>query len=384
MPASLILVAMSVPIVHAVFREIHLPLVEPFAISSGVETVRRILLLELVDEEGRSGWSECVAGAVPNYTYETADTAWLAVTEWLVPRILGRRIEKPADVNPLLDEGIRGHQMAKAAIEMGFWGMAAEQAGVSLARYIGGTRDAVATGISVGIQESPQILVEKVGRYLEQGYQKVKIKIMPGKDLEFVQAVREAYGSDPHIMVDANNAYSLEDIDTLKQLDAFNLLMIEQPLAHDDLLRHARLQKHLQTPLCLDESITTFASAEDMIELESGRIINIKPGRVGGFAIAIAIHDLAKAHNMPVWCGGMLESGIGRAYNVALASLPNFTLPGDLSPSRRYWAQDIVTPEWEMDESGFMPVPVDKPGLGVEVDRDRIDDLLVRETVVES
>lgn len=366
---------------RATLREIQLPLVEPFTISSGTESVRRIALIEIEDQEGFVGWGECVAGVFPNYNAEAIDTAWMALTDWILPLTVGISFDEPADIYPLLTGRIRGNEMAKASIEMAAWDLWAHRKSKSLSRLLGGTRDKVATGISVGIQDTPAILVEKVGRYIKEGYKKIKIKIKPGFDLPYVSAVREAYGASVSIMVDANNAYTLADMDTLKKLDALNLLMIEQPLAWDDVVQHAKVQRELNTPVCLDESITNIGRAKDMIELESGRIINIKPGRVGGFASSIAIHDYAQAHSIPVWCGGMLESGIGRAHNVALASLPNFTLPGDISPSRRYWAQDIVKPEWTM-EDGMLTVPVDKPGIGVEVDMDRIDNLTVRQITV--
>lgn len=360
-----------------VIREIQLPLVEPFTISSGTESMRRILLVELEDRDGVTGWGECVAMTFPNYNAESIDTAWLALSEWIIPIIQQESLEKPADIYPLLQQRIRGHEMAKASVEMGAWALWAEKQGISLAKLLGGTRDRVATGISIGIQSSPAVLAEKVGRYIEEGYRKIKIKIKPGYDISYVAAVREAHGDEVSIMVDANNAYTLDDLDTLKQLDTFNLLMIEQPLAWDDIVQHARVQRALKTPVCLDESITKVERAQDMVTLGSGRIINIKPGRVGGFTASLAIHDFTQAHGIPVWCGGMLESGIGRAHNVALASLPNFSLPGDVSPSRRYWKKDIVSPEWEMTD-GMLTVPLDKPGLGVEIDRDRIEDLTVR------
>ncbi|HEX6057993.1 MAG TPA: o-succinylbenzoate synthase, partial [Gemmatimonadaceae bacterium] len=237
-------------------------------------------------------------------------------------------------------------------------------------------------GISIGIQESPEALVARAGAAATQGYRKVKVKIRPGADVEYVRAVREALGPGVAVMADANSAYTLADADHLAELDAFSLTMIEQPLGDDDLVRHAELQRRLRTPICLDESITSLDRAEDMIALGSGRIVNIKPGRVGGFAPSIAIHDLAMRHGIPVWCGGMLESGVGRAHNVALASLRNFTLPGDLSPSARYWERDIVRPEWTMDPEGMVDVPLDRPGMGVDVDVDRVDDLTVRREVL--
>ena len=361
-----------------IFREIQLPLKEPFQISSGTMSIRRFLLLELIDQNGITGWSECVADELPNYTPETIDTCWLAIKEWIAPRILGKNFNHPNEIHKVVDADIRGHDMAKAGIEMGAWELTAQIQGVPLSKLIGGTRDRIATGISLGIQDSPKILADKTQSCLAEGYNKIKIKIKPGKDIKFLSAVREALGMAAKIMADANNAYTLADIDILKQLDQFGLMMIEQPLAWDDIIRHATLQQQLKTPICLDESITNLEKAEDMVALGSGKIINIKPGRVGGFTSSIAIHDFCQENNIPVWCGGMLESGIGRAHNVALASLPNFVLPGDVSPSSRYWQQDIVKPEWTMDDNGMVTVPLDKPGMGVEVDMDRVDNLTVR------
>ena len=369
---------MTLEIESISLREIRLPLREPFRISSGVCTERRIALLELTDASGIVAWSECVAGEEPNYSAETIDTAWHAMKEWLAPRVLGRRIAAPEQVFALLDRDIAGHNMAKAAIEMGCWAVAALQKDTSLSRLLGGTRDRVPTGISIGIQDSPAALVTRAQRAVADGYRKIKVKIRPGADIDYVAAVRDAFGGEVSLMADANSAYRLEDAGHLARLDEFALLMIEQPLGRDDLVRHAALQKRLRTPICLDESITSVDRCEDMITLGAGRIVNIKPGRVGGFTVARRIHDTCMAHGIPVWCGGMLESGIGRAHNVALASLPNFSLPGDLSPSARYWERDIVTPEWTMDHDGLVHVPLDKPGIGVTPDIDRIDDITVR------
>ena len=365
-----------------VLREIRLPLREPFRISSGVCTERRIALLELTDAAGVTGWSECVAGEAPNYSAETIDTAWHAIREWLAPRVLAVRIDGAESVHDLLDRDIAGHNMAKAALEMGCWEVAARLQETSLSRLLGGTRDRVPTGISIGIQASAAGLVERAQRALAEGYRKIKVKIRPGADVEYVRAVRDALGSEVSLMADANSAYHLADADHLAELDAFGLIMIEQPLGRDDLVRHAALQKRLKTPICLDESITDVDRCEDMIALGSGRIVNIKPGRVGGFTVSRRIHDLCQRHGIPVWCGGMLESGIGRAHNIALASLPNFSLPGDLSPSRRYWERDVVTPEWEMDRDGLVPVPVAEIGMGVTPDMDRVDGLTVRREVL--
>jgi O-succinylbenzoate synthase len=365
-------------IARVVLREIRLPLREPFRISSGVAAERRILLVETTTADGLHAWSECVAGEQPNYSSETVDTAWHALREWFAPRLLGSDVAGPEQADELLARGVRGHRMARAALEMAVWALAAERSGSSLAHYVGGTRDRIQVGISLGIQASPAALAERAAQALAQGYHKIKLKIEPGADVAYVRAVREALGPAAPLMCDANNAYTLADADHLAQLDALALLMIEQPLEHEDLVSHAELQRRLRTPLCLDESITSPARAEDMIRLGSGRIINIKPGRVGGFTASRAIHDICAMHGVPVWCGGMLESGIGRAYNVALATLPNFTLPGDISPSARYWERDIVIPEWTMATDGTMAVPVDRTGIGVEVDVNRVDDLTVR------
>jgi len=369
-------------IARVTLREIQLALKEPFRISSGVMATRRILLLELEDESGATAWAECVAFQLPIYTPETVDTAWLAIREWLAPRIVGRELSGPAAVHDILARDIRGHNMAKAALEMGCWGLAAELEQVPLASLLGGTRDDVPTGISLGIQSSPDRLVDRAVAAVSAGYRKVKLKIQPGQDVAYVHAVRAAVGADVDLMVDANAAYSIDDASHLAALDACNLVMLEQPFGADALLQLAELQRRMTTPICLDESIVDVTRAHDMIALGSGRIINIKPGRVGGFSASIAIHDVCRDANVPVWCGGMLESGIGRAYNVALASLPNFSLPGDLSPSARYWARDVVSPEWTMDANGMVAVPRDRPGLGVDVDVEMIESLTVRSEVV--
>lgn len=359
-------------------REIRLPLREPFRISSGVLEERRICLLQLLDSDGTEVWAECVADALPNYSPETIDTAWLAIRQWIAPRVLDGDIAHPSEVHALLSRDFRGHEMAKAAVEMGSWAMAATKAGQPLARFIGGERTRIATGISLGIQSSPEALVERARAAYAAGYGKIKLKIRPGQDVDYVAAVRTALDPEVHLMADANSAYTLSDADHLARLDEFDLIMIEQPLGCDDLVRHAALQRRLSTPICLDESITSVDRAEDMLELGSGRIINIKPGRVGGFRTSLAIHDLCRSRGVPVWCGGMLESGIGRSYNVALASLPGFSLPGDLSPSARYWERDVVRPEWTMDSEGMVQVPLEQPGLGVQVDTDRVEDLTIR------
>jgi len=360
--------------------EIRMPLVEPFQISSGTQSNRRIFLLRVADGDGHQVWAECVATELPTYTYETIDAAWIAIREWVAPRVLGVEFKDPADLHPVLEKNFRGNNMAKAGVEMGAWGLTATIKGIALSKLIGGTRESIPTGISIGIQSSPDALVEKARAAAKAGYRKIKLKIKPGMDVSFVKAVRTALPDAP-LMADANNAYTLDDAATLAKLDDFKLIMLEQPLDWQDFVRHAELQKRLKTPLCLDESISNVDRAQDMITLKAGRIINIKPGRVGGFRQAIAIHDLCQKNGIPVWCGGMLESGIGRAYNVALASLPNFSLPGDLSPSARYWEKDIVSPEWTMSSEGMVTVPTG-PGIGVTVDVDRIDNLAVRRETV--
>jgi O-succinylbenzoate synthase len=368
-----------------VLREIALTLKRPFRISTGVTRERRIVLVELIDADGAVGWGECVAGEAPFYAPETTDTAWLVITRWVAPCVLGRAFGDPREVAPALAH-VRGHNMAKAAVEMAAWDLAATARSVPLAELLGGSRAAVETGISLGIEESLDALIDRAREATREGYRRIKLKIEVGRDVEVVERVRAALGSDVPLMADANGAYAASDpshLARLQELDGLHLMMLEQPLASDDLLRHARLQRKLVTPLCLDESITSPDRAADMIALGAGKVINVKPGRVGGLGPALAIHDLAREHDVPVWCGGMLESGIGRGHNVALASLDNFRLPGDVSPSRRYWERDIVAPEWEMTD-GRIPVPLDRPGLGVEVDRELVDAITVRREMLEA
>lgn len=355
-------------------REIQLSLRERFEISSGGRQDRRILLLTL-HGEGTEGWGECVVGEDPGYSYETTETAWHIYTEFLLPNVVGREFDEPAQLADAVP-WIRGHRMARGALEMAGWDLDAKLEGVSLANCMGGERSSVSVGVSIGLQPTDGELLNKVGGYIEEGYSRIKIKIKPGRDVEMLRMVRERF-PDVQMMADANSAYTLADVERLKQLDELHLMMIEQPLGHDDLLDHARLQEVIETPVCLDESIRSVGDAELGIQLGACQIINIKPGRVGGFSSARAIHDLCVERGIPVWHGGMLESGIGRAHNLALASLPGFTLPGDISSSSRYWSEDVVEPEFVMSE-GRINVPVG-PGIGVEPRRDRIGDLTVRE-----
>lgn len=359
-------------------REIRLPLKEPFVTSSGMQEKRRILLLELRSCDGLAAWSECVAQERPGYSTETIDSAWAAIRDELGPLLGSGRFADARELLGLLDGHVRGHRMAKAALEMACWNLGALQRDVPLAGLMGGTRSRVPAGVAIGMQPDPSTLVDQVRRCVEEGYRKIKLKIKPGADHGFVAAVREAVGLDVPLAVDANCSYSGAEVAILRSLDGFGLSMIEQPLDREDLVGHAALQKLIETPICLDESITCRADVEAMIRLGSGRIVNVKPGRVGGLGRARSIHDLCRESGLGAWVGGMLESGIGRAYNVALASLPHFSLPGDLSPSRRYWERDIVEPAWEMSADGFVDVPFDRPGLGVDVDRDRIDNLTRR------
>ncbi len=354
-------------------REVGLLLKERFEISSGGRQDRRVILLR-VDAGAHTVWSECVAGEDPTYSYETTETAWHVLNDLVAPTVIGREFSEPADLLAGVP-WIRGHRMALAAVEMAGWCLAAKQAGTSLQTAVGGTRDRVPVGVSIGIQPTNEALFERVEDFVAQGYQKIKIKIKPGRDIDMLRALRNRFPDTP-FMADANSAYTLDDVERLKQLDDLDLMMIEQPLAHDDLLDHARLQQHLRTPVCLDESIRSLGDVRLALELGSGRIINIKPGRVGGFASSMAIHEFCRARDVPVWCGGMLESGVGRAYNLALASLPGFTLPGDISASSRYWERDIVDPEFVV-EDGHMRVP-SGPGLGVEVDLVRLEALTQR------
>ncbi len=362
-------------------RQLRLRLKEPFIISSGQVTERLITLVTTESVDGTIGWGECVAGEFPNYSSETVHSAWHAIREWVAPRVLDSPLDAAREVSARLDVDFRGHWMAKAAVEMACWDLEARVRAVPLAKLLGGHRKEIETGISLGIQPSPGALVEKAVSALNQGYRRVKLKIKPGADTKYVTAVREAVGSEFPLSVDANAAYATDD-PALKTLDELSLVMIEQPLRAGDLVRHAQLQRVLTTPICLDESITGVEGAEDMVTLGSGRIINIKPGRVGGHASALAIHDFCHESGVPVWCGGMLESGVGRGHNVALASLPNFSLPGDVSPSARYWERDIVSPEWEMHH-GMVRVPLHQPGIGVTVDIDRVDDLTTRMETIE-
>jgi len=349
-------------------RRIKLALVAPFETSFGVQTERDILLLKAMTDLGE-GWGECVAGEEPTYSSEYVEGAQAVLVSHLIPRLLGREIASD-DVARIL-RPVHGHNMAKAALEMALLDAELRARGESFANFFGATREAVDCGVSVGIHPSIPELLETVGSYLEQGYRRIKLKIKPGWDAEPVRAVRERFGDVP-LQVDANTAYTLADAQQLAKLDPFNLLLIEQPLPEEEVLAHAKLARMVATPICLDESITSAQAAADAIELGACRVINIKPGRVGGYLEGRKIHDLCAANGIPVWMGGMLETGIGRAGNVAMAAMPNFTLPGDTSASDRYYHRDITQPFVLHD--GRLKVPVG-PGLGVEVDQDYLDSI---------
>jgi len=360
-------------------REIHLPLIAPFETSFGQTSLRRILLIE-AEAQGVSGWGESTAGEDPYYSYETLETAWHIIRDYIWPLLKGREIASASEVWDLLAR-IRGHNMAKGGVETALWDAEAKQKNIPLAKLLGSTRDEISCGVSIGIQPDIETLLAKVEKELIAGYQRIKIKIKPGWDIEPTRALRERF---PRIrlMVDANSAYRLEDAALLKQLDAFYLIMIEQPLGYDDIYSHAQLQRQLETPICLDECIHDIEHARAAIEIGACRIINIKLGRVGGHTAARRIHDLCQSKSIPVWCGGMLESGIGRAHNIAMSTLANFTLPGDVSASRRYWDQDIIEPEVEVTPQGTIRVP-QQPGIGYVPRLDRIRSLTRRIEVLE-
>jgi o-succinylbenzoate synthase len=355
-------------------RELHIKLVAPFETSVDRVESRRVLLVE-VDADCAVGWGECVAGEAPFYSPETTDTAWHVLKDYIWPLVKGKEFGAASETWDLLGH-IRGHNMAKGSLEAAVWDAEARQKGVPLSKLIGGTRTEVASGVSVGIKESLDELARAVKTELAAGYQRIKIKIKPGKDLEQVKRLRQEFPLI-RLMVDANSAYSMEDWPMLKQLDGFHLMMIEQPLGWDDLYSHVELQKKLETPLCLDECIHTEEHARAAVALGACKIINIKLGRVGGYTVAKRIHDLCQRNGIPVWCGGMLESGIGRAHNIALSTLPNFTLPGDVTASRRYWEEDIIEPEVTVSSGGTIRVPTG-PGIGFEPRRERIEKLTVR------
>ena len=357
-----------------VVREISMPLVRPFETSFGRTTDRRIILVE-VQSEGLSGWGECTAGEHPRFSEESTASAWSVLNEELVPLLMQSEISN-GGACPKIFSGVRGNRMAKAALENAIWDLDSQRKNIPLADLLGGTRTVIPCGVSLGIQSSIPALMDEIATAVGAGYQRIKLKCKLGWDIEVFEAVRKRW---PNILLscDANAAYRLRDAEHLQEFDAFNLMMIEQPLWYDDFYFHSMLQRQLETPICLDESIRNRRDALAAIEMESCRIINIKLGRVGGFSEAIRIHNVAVERNIPVWCGGMLETGIGRAHNIALSSLPNFSFPGDVSASKRYWAEDVIEPEVTVSALGEIAVP-ETSGRGFEVRTDRIEGCTVR------
>jgi O-succinylbenzoate synthase len=370
---------MKIEAIH--LREVKMPLAHPFETSFGVTTERRILLVELVSVDGLTAWGECVAGEHPYFSEEMIDTAWHITETELAPRLLKATVSHGSEL-PALFAQVRGNRMAKAALENAVWDLDAQQQGVPLSKLLGGTRKVIPTGVSIGIQPTPEKLMEKIETEVSAGYQRIKLKCKPGWDTEIFRMVRARW-PDILLSCDANSAYELADAEHIAEWDEFGLLMIEQPLWYDDFYFHAELQKRIRTRICLDECIRNRRDARAALELGSGGILNIKVGRVGGFTEAIAIHDVAAEMGVPVWCGGMLETGVGRAHNVALSTLANFSLPGDVSASRRYWAEDIIEPEVEVAADGTITVPTGV-GSGFAVLPERVEALTVRRATVRS
>ncbi|WP_339161248.1 o-succinylbenzoate synthase [Siminovitchia sp. FSL H7-0308] len=354
---------------EVVLHTIKMKLIAPFTTSFGTALEKHVCLVEAVDESGVSGWGETVTSDEPYYNEETTYTATYMLKDFLIPKVMHKTIQHPLEVHDMLTF-VRRNQIAKSAIETAIWDAFAKKNNIALSELIGGTKTEIEVGKSIGIQSSPVKLVEKVAEYVDEGFRKIKVKIAPGADLDYIDAVRKEFPDIP-LMADANSAYTLNDINHLKKLDQYNLMMIEQPLAHDDIIDHATLQEQLQTPVCLDESIHSLEDARKALQLGSCRIINIKIGRVGGIGESVRLHDLCKDNGVPVWCGGMLETGIGRAHNIALTSLSNFTIPGDTAPSSHYWTEDIIQPEVTMDH-GIIQVQTG-PGIGFAVDREKLD-----------
>jgi O-succinylbenzoate synthase len=356
-------------------REIELPLRWPFETSFGRTTKRRILIVRVFDKSGAYGYGECTAPEDPFYNHETIDTAWLIVSKYVAPLVAAAHVRNAGQTGPATAR-IRGNRMARGSVEAAIWDLEARLAGRPLWQYIGGTQSEIASGVSIGLQESTEALLKKVTAEVDKGYRRIKIKIKPGKDLDLVKAIKTELPEVP-LMVDANCAYSLGDTGLMKQLDDYGLMMIEQPLAAGDIVDHSKLQAELKTPVCLDESILTADDARHAWELGSCRIINIKLGRVGGHAEARLIAEFAAAHGMPVWCGGMLEAGVGRAHNIAMSTLAGFTLPGDVSASERYWEEDIIDPPVTVSASGTIQAP-QGIGIGFQVNEKRVEALTVR------
>ncbi len=360
---------MEMRIERVVLRQLAMKMKSPFTTSFGTQLMREFIVVEVVDEDGTVGWGESVALLNPWYNEETMKTNWHMLEDFIIPALLGVHLEHPDEVTERL-QFIRKNNMAKSAFEGAVWDIFAKQQGQYLGQTLGGTKSEISVGISIGIQKDASMLIRMIGEYLETGYKRIKLKIKPGQDVEVVRGVRQVFPDVP-LMVDANSSYQLRDLDHLRRLDEFNLMMIEQPLSHDDLVDHAKIQARLETPICLDESIHSAEDARKAIELGSCRIINLKIGRVGGLSESLRIHDVCREAGIPLWCGGMLESGIGRAHNIAVTTLANFTLPGDTAASSRYWDQDIIEPEVKLTD-GVIQVPTNS-GIGFTVDGSTLD-----------
>lgn len=352
-----------------VLHKMKMRMKNPFTTSFGTQQDRLFILVEAKSDQGVSGWGECVTTGLPLYSEEFTESSWLMLEQFLIPLVVQTEVNHPDELYERF-QMYKRNNIAKAALEGAIWDLYAKTEGVSLATALGGEKSKVDVGISLGIQDNVQDLLQSIKEQTDEGYKRIKVKIKPGKDIEVLREIRNHFPDIP-LMVDANSAYTLDDIDTLKAMDQFHLMMIEQPLMAGDIIDHAKLQKQLDTPICLDESIHSYENVRQAIELGSCEIINMKVGRVGGLTQARKIHDLCKANNMPLWCGGMLESGVGRAHNIAVTSLSNFTLPGDTASSARYWDKDIITPE-VVAENGELHVP-NKPGIGYEVDIEAIE-----------
>ena len=355
--------------------EINLPLVAFFETSFGRTENRRIILAKITDTNGFTGWGECTCGETPGYSAEWTDACWETMEKILVPILLAGEFEKASDVWNLMIK-VRGNRMSKATLETAVWDLEAKKMSVPLWIHLGGTQNEIACGVSIGIQNSIEELLDKIQTELAAGYQRIKIKIAPGWDFDVIKKVRERFGNIK-LMGDANSAYGLEDTKIFKQMDEFDLLMLEQPLSHNDIFDHAKLQKEIKTPICLDESIHSPEDARKAIELKAARIINIKLGRIGGHLQARKTEEICRRKNIPVWCGGMLEAGIGRAHNIALSTLAGFTLPGDVSASKRYWREDIIEPEVTVSENGTIKAP-EGAGIGFNVNQNKIENLTVK------
>ncbi|GAB0166803.1 o-succinylbenzoate synthase [Lysinibacillus sp. CTST325] len=363
-----------------IVRKMKMTMKSPFETSFMKQQERIFLIIEAYGEK-HVGYGECVVSAYPYYGEETASTAFSIIDEFLIPLVINKEFNHPDEVNEKFAR-VRRNNMAKSAVEAAIWDLYAKEQGIPLAQALGGEKKEITVGISLGIEDDTNVLLESIEGYLKQGFKKIKIKIKPGKDIEVLRVIRDRFGDIP-LMADANSAYSLEDLPLFQEMDKLNLMMIEQPLEHDDIVDHRKLQRELNTPICLDESIHSYDDARRAIELGSCKVINIKVGRVGGLSEAKKIHDLCQQHQIPVWCGGMLESGIGRAHNIAITTLSNFTIPGDTAPSSRYWYEDIIEPEIVMDEQGHIQVS-DLPGIGYNVVQDKLEKYTIEKYIYEA